>query len=164
VDLGLDFIFIIVYSAFFVSLALVLKRWVTSQPFQDNVATVVNIATAALLITGVLDAAENTHILAMLSMAEQDQSIGRSEIAGRWWKARSLFRRVRPFFCAAAKHDHRKTDGVRFPLVPASGQRRNSRPAAGAGASAVRLRAVFFFAGLWATAWIIAHRAPFPAS
>jgi hypothetical protein len=25
-------------------------------------------------------------------------------------------------------------------------------------------RAVFFFAGLLATAWIIAHRAPFPAS
>jgi hypothetical protein len=82
-DLGLDFIFIVLYSAFFVSLALALKRWVAGQPFQDNVATVVNVATAALLITGVLDVAETAHILAMLSMAEQGQSIGQSEIAGQ---------------------------------------------------------------------------------
>ncbi|MGB8604982.1 hypothetical protein [Bradyrhizobium sp.] len=78
-DLGLDFIFIVI----FVSLALVLKRWAEGQPFQGNVATIVNIATAALLITGVLDAAENAHILSMLSMAEQGQTIAQGEIVGQ---------------------------------------------------------------------------------
>jgi hypothetical protein len=82
-DLGLDFIFIVIYSGFFVSLALVLKRWAEGQPFQGNVATIVNIATAALLITGVLDAAENAHILSMLSMAEQGQTIAQGEIVGQ---------------------------------------------------------------------------------
>ena len=79
-DLGLDFIFIVVYSAFFVALALVLKRWVEGQPFRDNVATIVNIAIGALLITGVLDAVENAHILAMLSMAEQGERDRRAHV------------------------------------------------------------------------------------
>ena len=42
-DLGLDFIFIVIYSAFFVSLALVLKSWVRDKPFRENVAAIVNV-------------------------------------------------------------------------------------------------------------------------
>ena len=90
-DLGIDFIFIVVYSAFFLSLALVLKAWVADKPFRANVATVVHFAIGAILITGVLDAIENAHLLAMLSMAEQGQAIGQSEIAGQMVESQIKF-------------------------------------------------------------------------
>jgi hypothetical protein len=167
-DLGLDFIFIVVYSAFFVSLALVLKRWVGGQPFQDNVATVVNVATAALLITGVLDVAENAHLLAMLSMAEQGQSIGQSEIAGQMVESQIKFMFsyfgvfVLSFALPQSTIIERLTVfvfrwlqlpvGVTILVLPVE----LVRPL-------FIFRAIFFFAGLWATAWIIAHRAH-PAS
>jgi hypothetical protein len=145
-DLGLDFTFTVVYSAFFVSLALVLKRWVAGQPLQDNVATVVNVATAALLITGVLDVAENAHILAMLSMAEQGQSIGQSEIAGQMVESQIKFMFsyfgvfVLSFALPQSTIIERLTVFVfRWLQLPVSGRRRNSRPAARAGASAVHL-------------------------
>jgi hypothetical protein len=90
-DLGLDFIFIVVYAAFFVSLALVLKAWVRDKPFRDNVATIVNFAIGSLLITAVLDAAENAHLLSMLSMAEQGLAIGQGEIAGQMVESQLKF-------------------------------------------------------------------------
>ena len=163
-DLGLDFIFIVIYSAFFVSLALVLKRWVAGQPFQDNVATVVNIATAALLITGVLDVAENAHILAMLSMAEQGQGIGQSEIAGQMVESqiKFLFSYFGVFVLSFALPQSTIIErltvfvfrwlqlpvGVAILVLPVE----LVRPL-------FIFRAIFFFAGLWATAWIIARRA-----
>jgi hypothetical protein len=82
-DLGIDFIFMCLYAAFFVSLALVLKAWARDKPFRDPITTIANMATGALLITAVLDAAENAHILAMLAMAEQGQAIPQGEIAGQ---------------------------------------------------------------------------------
>jgi hypothetical protein len=141
-----------------------LKRWVAGQPFQDNVATVVNIATAALLITGVLDAAENTHILAMLSMAEQGQSIGQSEIAGQMVESqiKVLFSYFGVFVLSFALPQRTIIERLtvfvfRWLELPVSVAilvlpLELARPL-------FIFRAVFFFAGLWATAWIIAHRA-----
>jgi len=163
-DLGLDFIFIVVYSAFFVSLALVLKRWVDGQPFRDTVATIVNIAIGALLITGVLDAVENSHILAMLSMAEQGESIGQGEIAGQMVESqiKFLFSYFGVFVLSFALPQSTLIErltvfafrwlqvpiGVAILVLPVE----MVRPL-------FILRAIFFFAGLWATAWIIARRA-----
>jgi hypothetical protein len=163
-DLGLDFIFIVVYAAFFVSLALVLKGWVRDQPFRDNVATVVNFAIGALLVTGVLDAAENAHILSMLSMAEQGQPIGQSEISGQM--VESLIKFVFSYFgllvLSFAMPQTTMVEklvvlvfrwiqlpvGIGIFVLPAE----LARPL-------FIFRAIFFFAGLWATAWIIARRA-----
>jgi hypothetical protein len=163
-DLGLDFIFIVVYSAFFVALALVLKRWVEGQPFRDNVATIVNIAIGALLITGVLDAVENAHILAMLSMAEQGESIGQSEIAGQMVESqiKFLFSYFGVFVLSFVLPQSTIIErlavfafrwlqlpvGVAILVLPLE----LARPL-------FILRGIFFFAGLWAMAWIIAHRA-----
>jgi hypothetical protein len=163
-DLGLDFIFIVVYSAFFVALALVLKRWVEGQPFRDNVATIVNIAIGALLITGVLDAVENAHILAMLSMAEQGESIGQSEIAGQMVESqvKFLFSYFGVFVLSFALPQSTIIErlavfafrwlqlpiGVAILVLPLE----PARPL-------FILRGIFFFAGLWAMAWIVARRA-----
>jgi hypothetical protein len=134
------------------------------RPFQDNVATVVNIATVALLITGVLDVAENAHILAMLSMAEQGQSIGQSEIAGQMVESqiKFLFSYFGVFVLSFALPQSTIIErltvfvfrwlqlpvGVAILVLPLE----LVRPL-------FIFRAIFFFAGLWATAWIIAHRA-----
>jgi hypothetical protein len=163
-DLGLDFIFIVVYSAFFIALALVLKRWVEGQPFRDNVATIVNIAIGALLITGVLDAVENAHILAMLSMAEQGESIGQSEIAGQMVESqiKFLFSYFGVFVLSFALPQSTIIErlavfafrwlqlpiGVAILVLPLE----PARPL-------FILRGIFFFAGLWAMAWIVARRA-----
>ena len=163
-DLGLDFIFIVVYSAFFIALALVLKRWVEGQPFRDNVATIVDIAIGALLITGVLDAVENAHILAMLSMAEQGESIGQSEIAGQMVESqiKFLFSYFGVFVLSFALPHSTIIErlvvfafrwlqlpvGVAILVLPLE----LARPL-------FILRGIFFFAGLWAIAWIIARRA-----
>ncbi len=162
-DLGLDFIFIVVYAAFFVSLGLVLKAWVRDRPFQDNIATVVNVAIGALLITGVLDAAENAHLLSMLSMAEQGQAIGQGEIAGQMVESqiKFLFSYFGLFILSFALPQSTIIEKLvvfvfRWVQLPV-----------GIGifvfpAELVRplfiFRAVFFFVGLWATAWIIARR------
>jgi hypothetical protein len=167
-DLGVDFIFIVVYAAFFVSLALVLKTWVRDKPFADNVATTVNVAVGALLITAVLDAAENAHILTMLSMAEQGLPIGQSEIAGQMVESqiKFLFSYFGLFVLSFALPQRTIIEkslvfvfrwvqlpvGIGIFVLPAE----LVRPL-------FVFRAVFFFAGLWATAWIIARRAHRPS-
>jgi hypothetical protein len=163
-DLGVDFIFIVVYAAFFVSLALVLKAWVRDKPFADNIAVIVNVAVTALLVTAVLDAAENAHILSMLSMAEQGLPIGQSEIAGQMVESqiKFLFSYFGLFVLSFALPQSTIIEksvvfvfrwvqlpvGIGILVLPAE----LVRPL-------FIFRAVFFFAGLWATAWIIARRA-----
>jgi hypothetical protein len=163
-DLGLDFIFIVVYAAFFVSLALVLKAWVRDKPFRDNVATIVNFAIGSLLITAVLDAAENAHLLSMLSMAEQGLGIGQGEIAGQMVESqiKFLFSYFGLFVLSFALPQATIIEklvvfvfrwvqlpvGIAILVLPVE----SVRPLA-------IFRAIFFFAGLWAMAWIIARRA-----
>ncbi|MGY8667912.1 hypothetical protein Q3C01_36895 [Bradyrhizobium sp. UFLA05-109] len=163
-DLGLDFIFIVVYSAFFISLALVLKAWVADKPFRTNVATVVNFAIGAILITGVLDAIENAHLLAMLTMAEQGQSIGQGEIAGQMVESqiKFMFSYFGLFVLSFALPEEAAIEklivmvfrwiqlpvGIGIFVLPPE----LVRPL-------FIFRAIFFFAGLWAMAGIIVQRA-----
>jgi hypothetical protein len=163
IDLGLDFVFIAVYAAFFVSLALVVKAWVRDTPFRDNIAVVVGVATGALLMTALLDAAENAHILAMLSLAEQGLGIGQGEIAGQMVESqiKFFFSYFGLFVISFALPENTNIEkaivfvlrwvqlpvGIAIFVLPAEWVR-----------PFFIFRAVFFFAGLWAVAWIIARR------
>ena len=125
------------------------------QPFRDNVSTVVNVAIGALLITAFLDAAENSHILSMLSMAEQGQAIGQSEIAGQMVESqiKFLFSYFGLFVLSFALPQGTLVEkvavfvlrwvqlpvGIAIFVLPAE----LIRPL-------VIFRAIFFFAGLWA--------------
>jgi len=168
-DLGLDFIFIVVYAAFFVSLALVLKSWVRDKPFRENVVAIVNVAIGALLTTAILDAAENAHILSMLSMAEQGQGIGQGEIAGQMVESqlKFVFSYFGLFVLSFALPQTTIVEklvvlvfrwvqlpvGIGIFVLPAE----LARPL-------FIFRAIFFFAGLFAIAWIIVRRASGVAS
>lgn len=75
----LDDIFIVLYTAFFTLLIIILK--------EQADRSVVNLALSAILLTAVLDAVENAHILTMLAQAEAGLTIPLSEIA--WQMASS---------------------------------------------------------------------------
>lgn len=68
-----DDIFIVLYTAFFTLLVMILKGQA------DH--SLVNLALGAILLTAVLDAVENAHILTMLAQAEAGLPIPLSEIA-----------------------------------------------------------------------------------
>src|SRR5258708_26515719 len=107
---------------------------------------------------------ENAHILSMLSMAEQNMPIGQSDIAGQMVESqiKFLFSYFGLFVLSFALPQSTIIEksvifvfrwvqlpvGIGILVLPAE----LARPL-------FVLRAVFFFAGLWATAWIIARRA-----
>jgi hypothetical protein len=71
INLGLDNLFIVVYGAFFVFLAVRLRA--VLDPWAGTVAL------AAILLTALLDAIENHHILMMLHSAERGLSLSTGE-------------------------------------------------------------------------------------
>ena len=71
INLGLDNLFIVVYGAFFVFLAVRLRALL--DPWAGTVAL------AAILLTALLDAIENHHILMMLHSAERGMSLSTGE-------------------------------------------------------------------------------------
>lgn len=71
INLGLDNLFIVVYGAFFVFLAVRLRA--VLDPWAGAVAL------AAILLTALLDAIENHHILMMLHSAERGMSLSTGE-------------------------------------------------------------------------------------
>ena len=71
INLGLDNLFIVVYGAFFVFLAVRLRTLL--DPWAGTVAL------AAILLTALLDAIENHHILMMLHSAERGLSLSTGE-------------------------------------------------------------------------------------
>lgn len=71
INLGLDNLFIVVYGAFFVFLAVRLRA--VLDPWAGTVAL------AAILLTALLDAIENHHILMMLHSAERGMSLSTGE-------------------------------------------------------------------------------------
>jgi hypothetical protein len=71
INLGLDNLFIVVYGAFFVFLAVRLRA--VLDPWAGAVAL------AAILLTALLDAIENHHILMMLHSAERGMSLATGE-------------------------------------------------------------------------------------
>ena len=72
INLGLDNLFIVVYAAFFVFLAVRLRTLLSS--------AIVAVALAALLITAILDAVENHHILLMLHDFQHGAPISADEL------------------------------------------------------------------------------------
>jgi hypothetical protein len=162
-DLGIDFIFLCVYAAFFLSLSVVLKAWIRDTPTSAETAVLINTATAALLITALLDAVENAHLLAMLSMAEQGQPISQGEIAGQMIE--SMVKFVFSYFGLFVLSFALPQDTPIEKLVVLS--LRWVQLPVGVGIFVLPpeyarplyiCRAVFFFAGLWATAWIVWQR------
>lgn len=69
----LDDIFIVVYTSFFVLLGIVLR--------EHGNQTVVDIAIGAIVLTGLLDAIENSHILTMMTQVDKGLPILPSELA-----------------------------------------------------------------------------------
>ena len=69
----LDNIFIVVYTAFFVLLGILLK--------EHGNPTMINLAAGAIIITGLLDAIENSHIITMMTQVEKGLPINESELA-----------------------------------------------------------------------------------
>ncbi len=74
--LGLDDLFLVVYSALFV-----VQGWVLWE--RGAARLLITIALPLLLATGLLDMLENFHFLAMLAGAEQGHLPGDSQIAGQ---------------------------------------------------------------------------------
>jgi hypothetical protein len=162
-DLGIDFIFLCAYAAFFLSLCVVLKTWARDTPTSAETAVFINIATASLLITACLDAIENAHLLAMLSMAEQGQPIDQGEIAGQMIEsmAKFMFSYFGLFVLSFALPQDTAIEklvvlslrwvqlpiGVGIFVLPP----KYARPL-------YICRAVFFVVGLWATAFIVWQR------
>jgi hypothetical protein len=72
INLGLDNLFIVVYSAFFVFLAVRLRTLLSP--------AIVAVALAALLLTAILDAVENHHILLMLHDFQHGAPISADEL------------------------------------------------------------------------------------
>lgn len=93
---GIDYVFIVLYAALFLSLAVTLRSWHGSGLLPGPVEPAVTVATAALLLTALLDLFEDAHILAMLAMAEQGQPIPQSEIA--WQMAESQIKFAVSYF------------------------------------------------------------------
>lgn len=162
-DLGLDFLFLSVYATYFVFLCAVLTAWQRRDGAPSEFTSVTRLATGALVLTALLDAIENSHLLAVLSMAEQGMPISQNEIA--WQQVESqvkflassfgilLFSFVLPSKSLIEKVTVFALRWVQLPLgcaifvVPLT----MARPL-------IIARAVFFFIGLWATAWIVYSR------
>lgn len=72
INLGLDNLFLVVYSAFFVLLAVRLRTLLSP--------VTIAVALAALLLTSLLDALENHHILLMLQALQQGAPISAEEL------------------------------------------------------------------------------------
>ena len=80
-ELGIDFIFVCVYGATFIALATTLSEWARGRGDSAFSAVFGWGGAAALVVTALLDAIENAHILSLLAMAEQGQLIAQSSIA-----------------------------------------------------------------------------------
>lgn len=74
-SLTLDEIFIVVYTTFFVLLGLALR--------EHGNPTVINLAIGAIILTGLLDAIENSHILTMMTQVDKGLPIQPSELAAQ---------------------------------------------------------------------------------
>jgi hypothetical protein len=162
-DLGLDFLFLSVYAAYFVFLCAVLTAWQRRDGAPAELTSITRLATGALVLTALLDAVENSHLLAVLSMAEQGMPISQNEIA--WQQVESqvkflassfgilLFSFVLPSKSLIEKITVFGLRWVQLPLgcaifvVPLT----MAKPL-------IIARAIFFFIGLWATAWIVFSR------
>jgi hypothetical protein len=153
VELAVDFVFIGFYAAFFVYLAQAIQSWrgtrTVAHPFWLG----------ALLLTALLDAIENAHILSLLSLAEQGLAIPQGDIA--WQMAASQLKFVASYLglfllSFELPEDTRLERALvvwlrwfQFPLgvaifvVPAA-----------AAVPLVLLRVVSFVAGLWIFAWV----------
>jgi putative flippase GtrA len=73
ISFTLDDIFIVVYTAFFVLLGIALR--------EHGNPTVINLAIGAIVLTGLLDAVENSHILTMMTQVDKGLPIQPSELA-----------------------------------------------------------------------------------
>ena len=80
-ELGIDFIFVCVYGATFIALATTLAEWARGKGDSAFSAVFGWGGAAALVVTALLDAIENAHILSLLAMAEPGQLIAQSSIA-----------------------------------------------------------------------------------
>ncbi|MEW5940940.1 MAG: hypothetical protein AB1750_14820 [Chloroflexota bacterium] len=76
---ALDYVFIVLYTAFFFLLGILLKERADR--------SIVNLALGAILLTALLDAVENAHILTLLAQAEMGLPIQASELG--WQMAAS---------------------------------------------------------------------------
>lgn len=74
VDVALDFGFLLSYAAFLAALYAMLRRWAPGTPA---------LWLGALLASALLDAAENAHVLTMLSQAEHGLTIPAAQIAAQ---------------------------------------------------------------------------------
>lgn len=162
-DLGLDFPLLSVYAAYLVFLGAVLTARQRRDGAPAERTSVTRLATGALVLTALLDAVENSHLLAVLSMAEQGMQVSQNEIA--WQQVESqvkflassfgilLFSFVLPSKSLIEKITVFALRWVQLPLgcaifvVP----RTMAKPL-------IIARAVFFFTGLWAMAWIVFSR------
>jgi hypothetical protein len=161
-DLTIDFIFLVVYATFFLLLGQVLVAWADNTAGAAKVV-IIKTAVGALLVTAVLDAFENSHLLAMLSMAEQSQPIPQGEIVAQMIESQvkfsfSYFGLFLLSFALPSESSIKKITvfALRWLQLPIG---------IGIFVLASELvrplliaRAVFFFAGLWATAWIVWRR------
>jgi hypothetical protein len=168
IDLAVDFIYICVYAAFFVKLASVLPalRQQTGNEHAPSVSSAVWVS--ALLATALLDALENTHILAMLSSAEHGVPIPQDAIVWQavesqmkflfsyfglfllsfYVPAESLFERGFAFVLRWVQ----APVGIAIFVLPLE-----------AAKPFYLARALFFILGFWSMAWIV-HRRSMPDS
>lgn len=83
-----DDVFIVVYTAFFILLGISLREHANP--------TIINIAIGAIVLTGLLDAIENSHILTMMTQVEKGLPIQPSELA--WQMAASQVKFMSSYF------------------------------------------------------------------
>lgn len=80
-DLGIDFLFIVIYAGFLISLPRTLNSW------QSPRIIPAGFWVGALMITAFLDAAENAHIVSMLEQVQRGLAVAQSDIT--WQMAES---------------------------------------------------------------------------
>lgn len=162
-ELGVDFIFLCVYGATFVALAATLCDWARGEDDRKFSMVFAWGAAAGLVLTALLDAIENAHLLSMLAMAEQGQPLAQSSIAAQM--AASQVKFVSSYFGllllsfalpAASRVEKLLVFTLRWVQLPLGVSIFVVPPDFVKPLSFAR--AVFFIAGFWLTAYIVQAR------
>ncbi len=164
IDLAIDFLYLCAYATFFVLLAPTLRSLNRDTATEPVFLKSSNIWVGALLMTALLDATENAHILSMLNAAEKGIPLSSDGIA--WQAAESQVKFVSSYFglfllsfCLPCESLIEKSFvlvlrwiqapiGVAIFVLPADFLK-----------PFFLVRALFFVFGFWAMAWIIYQRA-----